>query len=280
MANQLENITGRLIDIYSQFQPETIQHASEIQNDRRAKKCSTSQWFWTADFPMYQSEGKEPILYMADRADNLIFQNTEEAVKQIRASNNYRPTAEGIKTVLSAAEKGNALKMTLSDLKLKKHDDEFSYYEINTRKPEKLNGAQVRFAKRVHGRTDSDFLANMKMLKDAGIGTTRIYFLNPKYVLKQLKDNKDGAIARASWLSSFGLDSDFNAGDGVVGSGGGCLHGVHKVAEGDAAKKSASSLNLSALEKEILITSIRYVPEFAQNDYKKAIKAVLDKYQK
>ena len=236
METQLENIAGRLIDTYSQFQPETIQHSYEIQNDRRLSKCSKNNWFWTADFPMYKAEGKEPVLYMADRSDNLIFQNIEEAIKQIRASNNYKPTEQGIKAVLLAVEKGNAEKFALSDLKLKKHDDEFSYFEINTAKPEKLNEGQLKYAKRVHGRTDSDFSANMKMLNDAKIDNTRVYFLNPKYVLEQLKDNKDKAIARASGLLNFDINSNFIAVNRLVDYVVICLRGVRKVAEGDVAK--------------------------------------------
>ncbi len=279
METQLENIAGRLIDTYSQFQPETIQHSYEIQNDRRLSKCSKNNWFWTADFPMYKAEGKEPVLYMADRSDNLIFQNIEEAIKQIRASNNYKPTEQGIKAVLLAVEKGNAEKFALSDLKLKKHDDEFSYFEINTAKPEKLNDAQVRFAKRVHGRTDSDFSANMKMLKDAGIDTTRIYFLNPKYVLEQLKDDKDKAIARASWLINFGSNSDFIAVVRLVDIVNGCLRGVRKVAEGDIAKNlvpQEKQIILHTLD-QILIASKKYVPEIARKQYEEEIRAIYKK---
>ena len=66
----------------------------------------------------------------------------------------------------------------------------------------------------------------MKMLRDAGITETRIYVLNPNYVTENAKGQ---AIGRASWLSYFNNDSDFNASYWNVNSSG-RLRGVRREA--------------------------------------------------
>ncbi|MEK6809255.1 MAG: hypothetical protein AABY40_01145, partial [Nanoarchaeota archaeon] len=49
---------------------------------------------------------------------------------------------------------------------------------------------------------------NMKMLKEAKIGETKIYVLNPDYVRQHAEE---GAVGRASWLNEFGSNSNFDA---------------------------------------------------------------------
>ena len=56
----------------------------------------------------------------------------------------------------------------------------------------------------------NDFTANMKMLKDAGIGETRIFVLNPDFVRREAAE---GPLGRASWLYDFDDLSNFDAYD-------------------------------------------------------------------
>ncbi len=237
----LVNERGTLAGAFSKLDLSTIQHAAEITNDRRADKDLRNKWFWTADFAMYTLKDNKVYLNLARRENNLIFKNIEEATSQLINNGNYIPKKEDIEAVVKS---NSTLKINLSDLKLKKHDNEFSYFKIDTnRYNKKLNQVQREFAERGHGKED-DFEKNMKMFKDNDIDTTRIYVLNPNYVRDNVKENN--AIARACWLSYFGCSSYFIAFDWDVVDPGGSLRGVPKVAEGKARK------NLVSLSKDKL----------------------------
>jgi len=229
----LENIVGSLKNALSQVDTSTVLHAHEIVKERRDNVNLRNQWFWTADFPMYRMEDGEAVLYFAPREHNYLLKNIDDAIAQIKATGNYKLKPEDIDAVVKSAESGITLKVKLFDLKLQKHDDEFSYFEIDTKNYRKLNKSQRALAERVHG-AGKEFSASMKMLNKAGIGKTKIYVLNPEYV----KENTtDGAIGRASWLGSFGNDSIFRASSRNIDSNYGCLRGVRDVtAEGGAQK--------------------------------------------
>ena len=221
----LDNITGRLAETYPKFNPSTIQHSDEITNDRRADKSLRKKRFWTADFPLYRVEDDDVILYLARRENNLIFENIEKATKQLIKENNYFPEEQqDIETVINAE---STLKINPSDLNLKRFDDEWCYFEINTEEYDELNKAQRAFAERVYGQGNK-FIENMKMFKDSGINTTRIYVLNPDYVKKQNKP-----VARACRLNNFDYGSRFGALGRNVGGPNFALRGVRNVAEGD-----------------------------------------------
>jgi len=230
----LVNKQGSLAKIFLQFDSNTIQHSREITNDRRILENEAEReelrkaWFWTVDFSLYTIEDNDVVLYLGERKNNLIFKNIEEATNQLAKNNNYIPKKEDIETVISSK---STLITKLSDLELKEHDDELSYFEIDTVKYNgTLNKAQRTFAERVYGQED-DFKNNMKMFRDASISTTRIYVLNPKYVKNHVKEGS--AIARACGLGSFDYSSDFNAYGRGVGGSSVALRGVPKVAEGD-----------------------------------------------
>lgn len=216
----LENITGNIITAFKQIDPDTILHAFEIQKERQTNVKLRKNWQWTADFPMYQIEKGEAILYFASRQNNLIFQNIDEAVKQIKEKEFYKPTKEGIKQVVDSVDTGETLRIKLSDLKLTRYDSVYSYFEISTssktENPKKnyelLNDSQKALSQKVYGKED-DFEKSMKLLKNKGIKAIKLYVLNPKYVKKHAKDY---AIARVTWLSSFKGDSIFNAGSNLL----------------------------------------------------------------
>lgn len=234
----LVNEIGPLVETFPKIDPNTIQHSREITNDRRIleneaeRKELRKAWFWTADFGLYTIKDNDVVLYLSERENNLIFKNIEEATNQLAENNNYIPKKEDIETVISSK---STLITKLSDLELKKYDDEFSYFEIDTAEYNRtLNKAQRTFAERAYGQGD-DFKNNMKMFKDTGITTVRIYVLAPKYVKNHVKECS--AIARTCWLGDFDYNSYFDAtGRGVDGSEG-TLRGGPKVAEGSVRKK-------------------------------------------
>lgn len=216
----LVNKQGLLAETFQTLDPNTIQHASEITNDRRDNKELRKQWFWTADSSLYRVEDNEAVLYFGQRDTNLIFRNIEDATQQLLRDNNYVPSRDDIKSVLDSVETGSTLRIKLSDLGIRSHGDEWYYgdkwcggewdfFEISISDYDSLNGTQRTFAERVYGQGD-DFEENMKMFKYEGyIHTTRIYVLNPDYVKKHVQE--DSAIARVSRLYYFGYYSDFSA---------------------------------------------------------------------
>lgn len=209
----LETITGNLKDAYQQLVPGTMLHVDQLMNERRDNHELRNQWFYTADGEVYFLDGarKTPTLAMTREAHNPVLRNIDDAFEQLTSKGNYRVMAEDVKRSLAAPD---TVLVALSKLRLSKHDSEFSYLSMGTTpaKYGKLNGEERKFAERVYGQGD-DFVQNMKMLKDADIGETRIWVLNPTSVQKHAEE---GAIARASWLYDFDNVSLFSANDCVI----------------------------------------------------------------
>ncbi|MFH1072095.1 MAG: hypothetical protein V1743_01565 [Nanoarchaeota archaeon] len=258
---------GRLIDVAQQVDLSTVQHAAEIMNDRRTHEKLRNMWFWTADFPLYTVKDGKAVLHMATREHNLLFQHLDEAVSQLREKNNYFPPDEDIGSVVGAS---STLKLQLSELDLKEHTAEWSYFEINTREHASLNSCQRSFAERVHGR-GQDFVQNMEMLNRAGISVTRIYTLNPKYVKETLQKKKpqSQSLARACALDCFYSDSGFLADGRGVGSGLGRVRGVPKVGAADAQKISQYETALQTVldNEEAVISIMQKQPAYAQRTH-------------
>lgn len=239
--SKLINPQGRLLDIAKQVDLNTVQHAREIQKSRLTDKDLRGMWFWTADFPLYTVENMEVVLYLADRENNLIFKNLDDSINQLRNKNNYFPKDSDIGAVINST---STLKTELSDLKLQKFDNEWSYFEISTTSKtedkkhnyDSLNSAQRAITERVHG-LGEDFNKTMKMLNESGIATTRVYVLNPDYVKKTLISNDAKSLARGSFLNSFNNYSNFNAFNRNVDFNDGRLRGVPLEARSAEAQK-------------------------------------------
>ena len=210
----LENVVGTLLRSVQRTVPGTWQTSAEITTERRTNTDLRRQWFWVANFALYRVEDGEAVLYFGGREANVIFDNIEEATSQLIKTGNYVPKKEGIDAVVASVKSGSTLRVKLSELKLNRVNDEFSYFEIDTSRYDELNAAQRLFAERVYG-PGNDFVENMGMLAKAPIGKTRIYVLNPDYV--ESKVVGDGAVARACWLNLFNNFSNVYASDRNVG---------------------------------------------------------------
>ena len=228
--DNLVNERGPLAKTFAKLDPKTIQHSDEITSQRRDNEELRNQWFWTADFAMYQMEGSDAVLYLARRPNNLIFQNIEEATSQLIKTGNFIPSRDDAEKVAKAK---STLRLNLSGLGLERNDSEYSFFAFNLADP-KLNKEQRKAVQRVYGR--KDFKENMKMLAEAGVSTTRFYTLTPDYVKEHTK--KGSALGRACWLSSFDYDSNFDADGRDVSDPDYALRGVlKKVGEADVTKK-------------------------------------------
>jgi hypothetical protein len=234
----LVNIPCPLDKAHAQLIPESIRGASEIQRQRIKDKSLRSEWFITGDGCVYNVEGSQAVLYFTDTALNPVLKqdNIADAVSQIRQNGNYKVKADNFSLIQKEAAKknGGAKHYALSDLGLTKYDSEWSFFEIDTKKHDKLNKAQRALAEQVHGK-GKQFVKTMEMFSEAGISKTRIYVLNPEYVQNM---TKDGPVARVGGLDGFYYDGDFGAGDGDVDDDIDRVRGVRRdsVAEGDAAK--------------------------------------------
>lgn len=249
----LVSVRGPLVETFSHLDPNTIQHADELTNARRTNQELRNQWLWTADGSIYtveqdscqhcgRSTEPEVMLYLTRGKDNPIFKNIQEATRQLTNNRNYVPKKEDLESAINSE---NTLKTKLSDLNLQRHDDEFSYFEVDTKNYNELNSEQRKVAERAYGQ-GNDFQKNMKMLKKLGINTTRVYVLTPNYV--QEHTEKDSAVARACRLIIFDLGSDFGASGRYVVDSDDCLRGVPKeIAEGDAAE------NIVKLEEKAML---------------------------
>ena len=220
------NIPGDLRTAYTQAVPGTLRHVDELMNERRTKPTTLqgdnlrNQSFYTADGELYFVDGETPKLAMTREAENLVLRHIDDAVAQLTAGGNYRPDPAEAATVIKAKDTEI---FDLTKLSFKKHDAEFSYLEVSTTRYDKLNPEQRRLAQRVYGKGE-DFVANMAMLRDAGIGTTNVHVLTPEYVKEHANRSP---IGRASWLSSFSSSSGFLANDRSIYNGG-CLRGVRR----------------------------------------------------
>jgi len=203
----LETVVGLLAETAPQLKLETIQSACQLTNERRIDFDLRSPWFYSSDTALYQVENGEVFLYFGNGIVNPVLNNVKEASKELASKGIYFPNQEDVDTVAESAKAGDTLKVKLSDLRLKWAWDEWSYLEIETDNYGELKKAERLLAERVFCQ-GADFVDNMKMLNNAGITTTRIYVLKPRYV----KEKATGkAIALASWLYGFGNYSGFGA---------------------------------------------------------------------
>ena len=224
--DNLVNKQGMLKDTLPLFDPATIQHADQITTNRRTDRELRNKWFWVADHAMYTIEDGEEILYLGRGHTNPIFANIEQATEDMVRTGNYEPSTEAIAAVKSADD---TLRAKLSDLELRRYDNEFSFFEIDTKNYDQLNEAKRALAERAYD-SGEDFVRTMEMLAEAGIKKTKVYVLNPDYVADHVTG--EGAISRACYLYSFSDDSYFNAGDGDLNYRDGSLRGVPLVAAG------------------------------------------------
>lgn len=194
----IENIIFRYPEkCFREIDPQTIQHAHEILNDRRKdedlrwclinKKLPTTLFF-TADFLLYDIENGETILYWGDREHNLIIKNIQEVKKQVMQNRPYyHPKKEEVGWVKKAE---TTLRVKLNELRTEGIDNErcccFKFEDINPPHT-KLNLAERNLIGRVLGQ-GKDFIQNWEMLRDEGIPEIRIFLHTPQYVQKHAQN--------------------------------------------------------------------------------------------
>jgi hypothetical protein len=206
------------------FDVDAIAASADLATMRAADTKSTADsgfmnfFYFTSNFCMYTVEknktGKEEFLYFGQREANPIFNNFEESCMQLQDNENYRLTREEVKKVYGSVKTGHTHRVRLASLKLREFDQEFAFFEIDTRyywqtvKNGGLNKPQREFAEKVFG-VGKDFNRYMYLLTFRSIRKTRIYVLNPKYIREHHKTGT--AIARMCLLCDYYYSSNFYA---------------------------------------------------------------------
>ncbi len=217
-SRPLESIPGDLL-AYKKLEPESMLHGYEITTERRtctderARAELKNNPFYTADGQLYTKQKKEVLLGITMLPQNLVLRNIDEAYRQLKETGNYFPLAEEAKV---SFEHVDTTVIDLKSLELVKDNDEYGHFEINPQKMRKLNTQQEKVAKRLFGPDEENFGLNMEMLAEAG-KSPWVFALMPDYVQRTLKASDKQYLGLASWLSDFGVNSYFNAGDRYVG---------------------------------------------------------------
>ena len=231
------NIPGNLQTAYTASVAGKNKHVDELMNERRTNPITPEgddlriEWFYTPDGNIYSLQKGIPTLDITREKDNLVLRHLNDSVNssfdQLIHNHNYKADPGEAKTAMEAPE---TVRINLTQLRLKRENNEWGYLTVSTTHYDQLNEEERKLAERVFGQ-GTDFVANMKMLKDATIKETRIYVLVPEYVTQHAGA---GPLGRASRLRDFSNYSSFDADDRVVVNHY-ALRGVRRVvAAGDA----------------------------------------------
>jgi len=212
----LRNVRCPLERALTQLDPGSIQLAREIQRDG-------SYSFITGDGCVYAIEDKKPVLYLTNAALNPVLkqENIAAAAYQISqfGNGNYRIKDDDFLKIINAAgNDAGAKRYPLSDLDLAfSDDDKWSYFDIETQSPEKLNKLQKELAEQVHGKgvwfgRVMDGMNN-ELISRTRIDETRINIFSPDYVLEAADG---GPMAAVGFLDCFGGKSCFDIGSNDI----------------------------------------------------------------
>lgn len=210
---KFENIEGDLKEAYLQCKKGTMLHVDELMTERLTNAELRDKWFYTADGNVYFVKDGVPYWAITREKDNPILQNINEAFTQLVDNHNYVLTPKQLASVLKSKE---TMVFNLNQLDLKERNSEWSFLDIDT-----SNFKKSKLLVRIYGKNVSKV---MKCLKDNKISSTRIYVLNPKYVMEKAKY---APLGRASWLDNFSSGSYFGAIDRSVGNHS-CVRGVRR----------------------------------------------------
>ena len=259
--------TGRLADIFPLFEKDTISTSAQLMNERRINAESRNEGNYTANAGVYANEKSKAVLYFVEGADNPIFNNIPESTKQLIENKNYAVKNEDLESIVNSK---NTLKVELSKLKLQGTDGEWRYFEIDTSKYDKtLNKTQRALAEKVYGK-GRNFRANMKMLSQENISKTRIYVLNPEYILTNVQEGN--VIGRACWLNGFCYNSNFDAYIPYVDNDDYALRGVlKKTAEGSAKNIAESKYLAKPHFEQVLKLAEWYMPVRLKAQFKQEL---------
>ncbi|MGV8087113.1 MAG: hypothetical protein ACP5N1_05785 [Candidatus Woesearchaeota archaeon] len=207
----LINIKGNILDNIKKIDRTTIRNAYDIQKDRTSNHDLYDLSFWTSDTPIYAYENNDAIIYLPDKKNNLLIQDTN-IIPYLMNNGNYFPTNTEILKIL---EDTKTTKIPISELELiYTSNPRFSYFEILIKEILEnkivLNPAQKMFTEKIYG-SEIEFKSIITSMYKKGIKKTKIKVLTPIQILEVLWKNNVNYFARGSSLDSFKQTSDFDA---------------------------------------------------------------------
>jgi len=206
----LENIAGNLCDAYKMLQQGSMLHSDQLTTERRTNPDLKNSSFYTADFNLYffdNGRSKEVLWGIAREPQNLILQNLDEALHQLK-DGNYLPQPREASDVFLHDD---TAAIPIRRLKLLKYNEEFGYFRIYSKDTRKLNHHQKSVARRIFGPDEDNFEKNMEMFAKEKM-SPKIYVPLPDYIQEVLREGCKTYLARSSWLHFFYGDSHFDAG--------------------------------------------------------------------
>ena len=259
ITGNLENIAGNFKAAFSKTVPSTALHVDELAEARITDKDLRNYSFYTPDGQVYFLKGKNeiPMWAVTRELTNPILKHIGDAFNQLTKEENYKVEEADFDAAIAAQDTKT---FDLTKITLIKHNHEFSYISVITsKKLGEYNRETQKAIKRIFGPTAKDYYANMTEFSKFGIEEVKIVVLTPNYVMEHAKN---GPIARASWLVSFGNGSGFGAGGRGVGSGS-RVRGVRRSAEGASVEKISQETSFKSAYNKIVTSPQELTEETA-----------------
>ncbi len=206
----IETIIGDLRAV-AQLEDSTFQHWDELSRDQVADASLRNRRFYVADFPLYTARKRKPVVALArhtkEHPHNLVlvhlFDGQNSSYDQLIQTGNFRPNPDEAQAVLDAAD---TLKMEMSGLRLSGDDNVYRFLRVRTQdgfvgigedRYQRPNEVEQALIQRV-GYT-REFLDVLRS-EPHNIGETRVYLLNPDYVVAEAGEQ---FVGRAAWRYYF-----------------------------------------------------------------------------
>ena len=196
----LENIMVEDAEDLSKLDRNTIQHSDEINTERANNEALRKEWrgsftsIMTADCAVYTVEDGEVVLYLTRGKYNLILNNFEEAIKQLKENGSYVPKKDELEKAINAE---TTLRIKISDLGKLRDMDSFVAFVVDPRYLRALNDSQRHLTERAYGQND-DLEKNIAAL--SFVEVTGIFLLNPDYVKTNVKEG--GALVQPCCMAN------------------------------------------------------------------------------
>lgn len=228
--NKVLSKPGKLIDLLSNY--ENIDHAYEIQDARAINDNLKNSWLWTADFWTATNIDNTDVRYnLTDEPFNLIFRHASTAIPELLKSGFYVCNPEEMKEL---ARPENSQTVYASELVYEKHTRACAIFDIETTHPMNLPESNLIMARRVFGRSNSQYANAMRKLRDndvRNIDSIDIRFINPEYVFDNTTPGQ--SIAQICLLGPIlETNSYFGADNVEANRDSWCLRGTPKIISG------------------------------------------------
>lgn len=245
-------------------------------DEAKERKLSYGGWVPQEILIEKRKNGKY-VAHFLDRNTSLIFKNSQSAYGIImKTSWNIISDAD---VVGELADNDGLLHINYDEMPFYEKNNSYNSFLLNPSTPASKNTLRGKIQRNYFGKNEDIFNKNMNTLIKINDVIRTIYTPSDADIMTAFNQNPDAkAISRACWLGDFGNSSNVYANIRIVDSDSGLVFGVPSTAQSAGAKNS--SINLSNMEDEIYSTLIKGKIESDQNETKKTLHDIVNKYQK